>query len=70
MKKQQKQDMGSKNMVELRKLLSEARQALFTLRIDHGQRKLKNTSSLAHKRKEIAQIQTKLKEMEFKNENV
>ncbi|MEK7571146.1 MAG: 50S ribosomal protein L29 [Patescibacteria group bacterium] len=58
MKKQAKQDLQTKTIAELRKLLKEAQAALVQLRLDHQQVKLQNTRSLFHKRKEIAVLHT------------
>lgn len=64
MKKDKKIELTGKKRSELVKLLEDAKSELFTLGLDKVQRKLKNTSSLSHKRKEIARILTKMKEME------
>ncbi|MBI3984884.1 MAG: 50S ribosomal protein L29 [Candidatus Levybacteria bacterium] len=67
MKTKDKKDLFTKNQLELKKLLLDAKEALFNLRIDLSQNKLKNTSSITLKRKEIALILTALKEKEFEN---
>lgn len=56
MKSKDKKNLHTKNNGELLKELSEARQALHTMQLDHAQFKLKNTRSIFHKRKEIAQV--------------
>ena len=61
-KKDTKNILQGKNKNELQKLLEDARGELFALRIDNSQRKLKNTSSLTIKRKEIARILTRIRE--------
>lgn len=69
MKTKQKNELFGKSENELKKLLSDARNDLFNLRLDLSQNKLKNTSSIFLKRKEVALILTALKEKEFeKNE--
>ncbi len=67
MKTKDKKDLFTKSQLELKKLLLDAKEALFNLRIDLSQNKLKNTSSITLKRKEIALILTALKEKEFEN---
>ena len=65
MKIKQKNELFGKCENELKKLLNDARSDLFNLRLDLSQNKLKNTSSIFLKRKEIALILTALKEKEF-----
>ncbi|OGH07126.1 MAG: 50S ribosomal protein L29 [Candidatus Levybacteria bacterium RBG_13_35_9] len=65
MKIKQKNEMFGKSASELKKLLGDTRNDLFNLRLDLSQNKLKNTSSIFLKRKEIALILTALKEKEF-----
>lgn len=50
---------------DLREQIKKAREELFTLQLDHGQRKIKNTSSLTTKRKEIAKLLTALRQVEL-----
>ena len=61
MKQKEKKDLHHKEKVELKKLLNDAKEALFSMKIDHSQFKLKNTASLSVKRKEIATILTVLR---------
>lgn len=61
-KKDTKQTVLGKTKQELQAMLEVARKELFNLRLDNSQRKLKNTSSLTTKRKEIARILTKIRE--------
>ena len=61
-KKDKKNNLLGKNKNELQKMLEDARREFFNLRLDNSQRKLKNTSSLTTKRKEIARILTKIRE--------
>ena len=74
MKTKDKKELHSKSLQELRKLAMDAKDALSDLKLDKTQNKLKNTSLLSLKRKEIAQILTVIKmkglqeEMEAKNE--
>ena len=65
MKIKQKNELFGKCENELKKLLNDARSDLFNLRLDLSQNKLKNTSSIFLKRKEVALILTALKEKEF-----
>lgn len=61
-KKDKKDVLLGKTKGELVKMVLDARKDLFNLRLDNSQRKLKNTSSLMTKRKEIARILTKIRE--------
>lgn len=67
MKTKDKKDLFTKTDKELKKLLLDAKDNLFNLRIDLSQNKLKNTTSLMLKRREIAWILTALKEKEIEN---
>ncbi len=67
MKSKDRKDYFTKSETELRKLLAEAREALFNLKMDLSQNKLKNTRSIFWKRKEISLILTSLKEKELSN---
>lgn len=69
MKQKVLSEIKNKDIQELRKMLEEARKELFQLQLDHAQFKLKNTRSIFHKRKEIAIIQTILKEKEAYGKN-
>jgi len=60
-------ELQTKSKTELKKMLSEAKKALFSLHLDHKQLKLKNTRSLSVKRKEIAQIASILRGKEIAN---
>lgn len=72
MKLKDKKQIFEKPEKELIKDLKEAKVALFNLKLEKSQNKLKNTKSLFWKRKEIAWILTILKEKEFqlKKENI
>ena len=61
-KKDTKSNLIGKTKQELQTMVQDARKELFNLRLDNSQRKLKNTSSLSFKRKEIARILTKIRE--------
>ncbi len=68
MKTKEKKDLRTKSMVELRTMLKNAKDAVFTAKLEKSQNKLKNTRSLFLKRKEIAQILTIMKEKEIEND--
>lgn len=57
-------ELHTKTVEELQVLLQTAAEELSLLRFDQAQGKLKNTSSFLHKRKDIARIQTVLREKE------
>lgn len=61
MKKNKEEQVIDKN--ELQAKLKEARKEFFQLKLDNVRRKLKDTSSLSRKRKEIARFLTKINEM-------
>ena len=67
MKTKDRKDIFTKTEKELKKILLDAKDSLFNLRIDLSQNKLKNTTSIMLKRKEIALILTALKQKEFEN---
>ncbi len=67
MKSKIRQEIKNSEVVELRKKLKDAQQALTQAMLDHKQFKLKNSSSLTTMRKEIAVILTVLKEKEAQN---
>ena len=67
MKTKEKKDLHTKSITELRTMLKNAKDVVFTAKLEKSQNKLKNTSSLSIKRKEIAQILTIIKEKEIKN---
>lgn len=58
MKTKDKKELHSKSLKELNKLVIDAKDMVVGLRLDKTQNKLKNTSSLSVKRKEIAQMLT------------
>lgn len=65
MKSKDKKELHLKSIKELSNLVAGARDALAGLKLDKTQNKLKNTSILSLKRKEIAQMLTiiRLKEL-------
>lgn len=67
MKTKDIKELHTKSKEELKKMLSEAKDALFSLHLDHKQLKLKNTRSLSVRRKEIAQIASILQGKEIVN---
>ncbi len=67
MKTKDRKDIFTKTEKELKKILMDAKDSLFNLRIDLSQNKLKNTTSIMLKRKEIALILTALRQKEFEN---
>lgn len=67
MKTKEKKDLRTKSIVELRTMLKNVKNAVFTAKLEKSQNKLKNTRSLSLKRKEIAQILTIMKEKEIEN---
>lgn len=64
MRSNDRKALHDKDSNELKKLLDETRSALVALKLEHMQRKLKNTQSMYTKRKEAARIQTVLQEKE------
>lgn len=67
MKNKDRKDIFTKTDKELKKLLMDAKDSLFNLRIDLSQNKLKNTTSIMLKRKEIALILTALRQKELED---
>lgn len=67
MKTKEKKDLSTKNIKELRTMLKDAKNALFSLRMEKSQVKLKNPRSIFHKRKDIAKILTVLTRKEFED---
>jgi ribosomal protein L29 len=65
MKSKDKKELNLKSLKELKNLVTGAKDALSLLKLDKTQNKIKNTSILSLKRKEIAQILTviRLKEL-------
>ena len=65
MKTKNKKELLAKTIDELRKILSEKREELFSARQDLAQNKLKNSRSIFWKRKEIAQILTEIRKKDL-----
>lgn len=65
MKSKDKKQLHLKSIKELGNLVREAKDALVGLKMDRTQNKLKNTSLLSVKRKEIAQMLTVIKMKEL-----
>ena len=61
MKTKEKKELFTKSIKELDSLIIEAKDALAGLKLEKVQNKLKNTSQLTRKRKEIAQMMTVLR---------
>ena len=58
MKAKDKKELHLKSLQELKKLVTDAKDTLSGFKLDKTQNKLKNTSLLSLKRKEIAQMLT------------
>ena len=67
MKTKDKQAIRAKTLEELKTFLKEAKDALYLLKLEMSQNKLKNLRSIFWKRKEMAIIATIIKEKEFKH---
>ncbi|MDP3988510.1 MAG: 50S ribosomal protein L29 [Candidatus Levybacteria bacterium] len=65
MKTKVKKDLHAKTLKELQTELKEAREQLFSLKLDKAQNKLKNLRAVFTKRKDIARILSIIKEKEF-----
>jgi ribosomal protein L29 len=65
MKSKNKKELHLKSIKELKNLVNEAKDALAELSLDKIRNKLKNTSQLFTKRKEIAQMLTIIRIKEF-----
>jgi ribosomal protein L29 len=61
MKTKEKKELFAKSIKELGSLIIQAKDALAQLKLEKVQNKLKNTSQLTVKRKEIAQMMTVLR---------
>lgn len=65
MKSKDKKELHAKSIKELKNLIVKTRDELAVLKLDKTQNKLKNTSSLTNKRREIAQTLTVLRVKEL-----
>lgn len=71
MKKKEKNDLKLKSEKELRTIYKEVKDELFKLKQEHSLKKLKNTSIISKKKKDISRILTYLRERkDVKNENI
>ncbi|GDX62361.1 hypothetical protein LBMAG33_6710 [Candidatus Levyibacteriota bacterium] len=64
MKTKEKKDLKEKSITELKQLLLDAKEILFTMRLDKVQYKTKNMRGVFNKRKDIAKIMTQIREKE------
>ena len=69
MKSKDKKELKTRSSKELKSMLISEKAELFTLKMDLSRNKLKNTSLISQKRKNIAQIQTALSEQALLNIN-
>ena len=67
MKTKDKLALHAKTLQELKTLQKEATDALFLLKLEKSQNKLKNLRSIFWKRKEIARVLTIIRGKEFEN---
>jgi len=67
MKRKEKFVLHAKTLEELKALLKETKDALYLLKLEMSQNKLKNVRSIFWKRKEMAIIATIINEREFKD---
>lgn len=65
MNKNDKKDIFSRSIIELRKNLHDAKKDMFQLIVDNSQFKLKDNRQIFHKKKEIARILTAIREKEL-----
>jgi len=65
MKTKEISTLRTKEIGELKKMVKELREELASARLEHSMYKLKNTRSLFNKRKELAVIETIIKEKEM-----
>ena len=65
MKTKEKLALHAKTLEELKTLLKEAKDALYLLKLEKSQNKLKNLRSIFWKRKEIAQVATIINEKDL-----
>lgn len=70
MKIKAKKELHEKIIPELKTALREAHEEIFSLKLQKAQKKLKNVRMLFEKRKDIARIQTILREKELENANI
>jgi len=66
--KSEKKDQKSTKLSELQDQVKALREELVTLHLDSEQKKLKNTSSLTLKRKELARLLTAVRQVQLTHE--
>lgn len=69
MKTKDKKELKAKTIDELKNLLKQVREELLNLKIENSRKKLKNTSLIYQKRKDLACMLTTLREKELLNES-
>ena len=67
MKRKDFQELATKEVKELKTLLKEKHESLFSAVLEHKTGKLANTASLKNMRDDIARIKTALKQKEVNN---
>ncbi|MCL4353891.1 50S ribosomal protein L29 [Patescibacteria group bacterium] len=67
MKIKEKKQLSEKNIKELRVSLREAKEQLFSLKLEKMQMKLKNMKAIFLKKRDVAQIATTLRAKEMEN---
>lgn len=70
MKSKDKKQLAGKSIAELAAEYTKAREELANLMLDNMQGKLKNTSSLSTKRRDIAIMKTKMREKQLLGETL
>ena len=70
MKSKEKKQLIGKAMVELQSDVKKLKAEISNILLEKVQGKLKNTSSVTNKRREIAVIKTIMREKEMQNENI
>lgn len=63
-----KNEKKGNKLSELRDQMKALREEVFNLKLDNAQRKLKNTTSLTLKRKELARLLTAARQLELAHE--
>lgn len=67
MKTDKKKELHSQTIDDLKKLISDTRKELISMKLDHARGKIKNTSMLRTLRKTIAQASTVLRGKELES---
>lgn len=65
MKSKDKKELKTRTVVELKSMLKDAKDVLFSLKLEKEQNKLKDLRAIFHKRKEIARILTAIRGKEI-----